>query len=102
MEIKKATENVKSMENTRVCLQVLGDGFFEFFGVGAAEAVDLHSLLDEHEGGHRGDAVLHGDFLAFVNIDLKESEMLVKRLHWREVTLEEIARSLKSIHHRSS
>jgi hypothetical protein len=66
------------MENTRVSLHVLGDGFFEFFGIGTAEAFDLHSLLDEHEGGHGGDAVLHCDFLAFVNINLKESEMLVK------------------------
>lgn len=51
--------------------RVLDDEFLQFLNVGAAEAVDLLSLLNEHKGGHRGDVVLHGKFFALIDIDLK-------------------------------
>lgn len=42
-------------------------------GVGAGELLNLGAVLDEHEGGHAGDVVFHGDFLALVHIDLLQN-----------------------------
>jgi hypothetical protein len=52
---------------------VLDDEFLQFLGVGSTEAVNLLSLLDEDKGGHRGDIVLHGKFLAFIDINLQRN-----------------------------
>lgn len=42
-------------------------------GVGAGELLNLAAVLDEHEGGHAGDVVFHGDVFALVHIDLLEN-----------------------------
>lgn len=55
--------------------RVLDDELLQLLGVGSAEAVDLLALLDEHEGRHRADVVLHGKLLALINIDLGEKKM---------------------------
>jgi hypothetical protein len=31
---------------------MLNDVFFEFFGIGSREAINLLALLDENKGGH--------------------------------------------------
>lgn len=52
----------------------LDDELLQFLDVGSAEAFNFLSLFEEDESGHRRDVVLHGKFLAFINIDLKTGE----------------------------
>jgi len=49
----------------RMCAALLSDvgldDFLQTRGVGSCEFLDLDAVLDEHEGGHAGDVVLHGN-----------------------------------------
>lgn len=56
---------------------MLDDELFQFVSVGSAEAVNFLPLLDEDESRHACDVILHGDFLAFINVDLKVRIMLL-------------------------
>jgi len=61
------------------------DDFLQTRGVGSCEFLDLDAVLDEHEGGHAGDVVLHGNIFTVVHIDLLKKESLVRvRIEIRE------------------
>lgn len=49
------------------------DVLFEFFVVGAAEGVYDVLVFDEYKSWHRGNIVVHGDIVAFIDINLEKT-----------------------------
>lgn len=48
---------------------------FQSITVGAGEFFNLLLVLDEHKGGHAGDAIFHGNILAVVDINLEKGKV---------------------------
>lgn len=65
-------------------LLVLGDGILQLLKVCTGKVGQLLAILEEHEGRHSGNLVLHSNVFTLVHIDLQEDHvghLLLQCLH---------------------